>query len=79
MSRAHNFSAGPAVLPVPVLEQLKDALLEFEGAQAGIMEISHRSADFGAVRYVVSVWIVVISVVPQPVSNAIPKAREQIC
>jgi phosphoserine aminotransferase len=49
MSRAHNFSAGPAVLPVSVLEQLKASLLEFGTAQAGIMEISHRSGDFGAV------------------------------
>ena len=49
MSRAHNFSAGPAVLPVSVIEQLRGSLLEFGTAQAGIMEISHRSADFGAV------------------------------
>jgi len=49
MARAHNFSAGPAVLPVSVIEQLKDALPEFGAAQAGIMEISHRSADFDAV------------------------------
>lgn len=49
MARAHNFSAGPAVLPVSVIEQLQAALPEFGGAQAGIMEISHRSSDFGAV------------------------------
>jgi len=49
MARAHNFSAGPAVLPVSVIEQLQAALPEFAAAQAGIMEISHRSADFDAV------------------------------
>lgn len=49
MARAHNFSAGPAVLPLSVIEQLQEALPEFGTAQAGIMEISHRSADFDAV------------------------------
>lgn len=49
MARAHNFSAGPAVLPESVIEQLQAALPEFGRARAGIMEISHRSADFDAV------------------------------
>ena len=49
MARAHNFSAGPAVLPVSVIEQLQAALPEFGRARAGIMEISHRSSDFDAV------------------------------
>ena len=31
MSRAHNFSAGPAVLPLSVIEQLAAALPEFQG------------------------------------------------
>jgi phosphoserine aminotransferase len=49
MPRAHNFSAGPAVLPTPVIAQLREVLGEFGGARAGIMEISHRSPDFQAV------------------------------
>ena len=49
MARAHNFSAGPAVLPETVIGELRDVLGEFGSAQAGIMEISHRSADFQAV------------------------------
>jgi phosphoserine aminotransferase len=49
MSRAFNFSAGPAVLPEPVLHQLQASLIEFGAARAGIMEISHRSKDFDAV------------------------------
>jgi len=49
MARAYNFSAGPAVLPEPVLEELKGVLHEFGSARAGIMEISHRSKDFQAV------------------------------
>lgn len=46
MSRIHNFSAGPAVLPVPVLEQAREALLDFNGSGMGIMECSHRSGLF---------------------------------
>ena len=49
MTRAHNFSAGPAALPLPVLESLQGVLTEFEDAQAGLMEISHRSKQFDAV------------------------------
>lgn len=50
MARAHNFSAGPAALPTAVLERLPDALLEFGGTGAGIMEISHRSKAFSEVN-----------------------------
>jgi phosphoserine aminotransferase len=49
MSRAWNFSAGPATLPVPVLEELREVLVEFSDARAGLMEISHRSRQFTAV------------------------------
>ncbi len=49
MARLHNFSAGPAVLPVPVIDALREALPEFGQARAGLMEISHRSKDFQAV------------------------------
>ncbi|RME28551.1 MAG: 3-phosphoserine/phosphohydroxythreonine transaminase [Deltaproteobacteria bacterium] len=51
MSRAHNFSAGPAALPVEVLEELQPALVEFGDMRAGIMEISHRSAAFAEVHH----------------------------
>jgi len=46
MTRLHNFSAGPAALPLPVLEELGSVLCEFGGMGAGIMEISHRSKAF---------------------------------
>jgi len=49
MSRVHNFNAGPAVLPVPVLEQLRDAILEYGDTGIGIMEMSHRSKPFEAI------------------------------
>jgi phosphoserine aminotransferase len=46
MNRAHNFSAGPAVLPVEVLEETSKAVLDFEGLGMSIMEVSHRSKEF---------------------------------
>lgn len=47
--RAFNFSAGPAVLPVSVLEQVQRELLCYPGAAASILEVSHRGKDFVAV------------------------------
>ena len=47
--RVFNFSAGPAVLPEPVLRQAQQALLNWQGIGASVAEISHRSAAFMAV------------------------------
>lgn len=44
--RITNFSPGPAVLPVPVLERIRDEMLSLPGAGASILEISHRSPAF---------------------------------
>ena len=49
MSRIFNFSAGPAVLPLPVLEQAQRELIELPGVGMSVMEISHRSAPFDAI------------------------------
>lgn len=46
MSRKFNFSAGPATLPEPVLEQARQALWEYGDAGLGIVEMSHRSSHF---------------------------------
>lgn len=48
--RVINFSAGPAVLPVPVLERVRDEMLCLPGAGASILEVSHRSSDFIAIQ-----------------------------
>jgi phosphoserine aminotransferase len=48
MSRAYNFSAGPAALPEPVLQQAREELLEWQGERASVMEISHRGKAFVA-------------------------------
>jgi phosphoserine aminotransferase len=47
--RIFNFSAGPAVLPTTVLEQVRDELLDWHGRGMGIMEMSHRGKDFTGV------------------------------
>jgi phosphoserine aminotransferase len=44
--RTFNFSAGPAGLPLPVLEQAQQEMLNFRGCGASILEISHRSTAF---------------------------------
>lgn len=48
MSRAYNFSAGPAALPEPVLHQARTELLEWGDARASVLEVSHRGAAFTA-------------------------------
>jgi phosphoserine aminotransferase len=47
--RVHNFGAGPATLPLPVLEKVRAELLDFAGTGMSVMETSHRSQAFGQV------------------------------
>jgi phosphoserine aminotransferase len=47
--RIHNFAAGPAVLPLPVLEQIQRDLIALPGLGMSILEISHRSKAFEAI------------------------------
>ena len=49
--KKHNFFAGPAILPQPVLEQAADAVRDFHGMGLSILEISHRSPQFSAVMH----------------------------
>lgn len=49
MSRAYNFSPGPAGLPDAVLERAQAEMLEWDGAGASIVELSHRGREFIAV------------------------------
>ena len=44
--KVHNFSAGPCVLPAPVLRQAADAVLDFDDLNLSLIEISHRSKNF---------------------------------
>ncbi|MEM1067401.1 MAG: 3-phosphoserine/phosphohydroxythreonine transaminase [Planctomycetota bacterium] len=44
--RVFNFSAGPAALPLPVLQEVQEELLCYPGAGASVMEVSHRGKTF---------------------------------
>ena len=46
MTQAYNFSAGPAMLPKPVLLKIQEELIEYQNSKASVMEISHRGVDF---------------------------------
>jgi phosphoserine aminotransferase len=48
--RVFNFSAGPATLPQPVLEQVQRELLDWHGIGSSLIEVSHRGPHFSAVR-----------------------------
>jgi phosphoserine aminotransferase len=47
--RKHIFNAGPAVLPVPVLEKVSKSVQDLDGIGMSILEISHRSKEFEAI------------------------------
>jgi len=49
MARVFNFGAGPAALPLPVLEKARDEMLDYGGSGMSIMEMSHRSKTFAGV------------------------------
>ncbi len=46
VKRVYNFYAGPATLPLPVLEKAQKDLLNFDGTGMSLMEISHRSKEY---------------------------------
>ncbi|MCU0896947.1 MAG: 3-phosphoserine/phosphohydroxythreonine transaminase [Burkholderiales bacterium] len=49
MTRVFNFSAGPAVLPEPVLQQAAAEMLDWHGSGMSVMEMSHRGKEFIAI------------------------------
>ncbi len=46
MARVYNFSAGPAMLPEPVLSRARDEMLEWRGSGMCVAEMSHRGKEF---------------------------------
>jgi phosphoserine aminotransferase len=48
MSRVYNFSAGPAALPLEVLETIRNDIPDWQNTGMSVMEVSHRSKDFVA-------------------------------
>ncbi|MBI5843949.1 MAG: 3-phosphoserine/phosphohydroxythreonine transaminase [Deltaproteobacteria bacterium] len=48
-NRVHNFNAGPAALPLPVLEEMQAEFLDWQSTGMSVLEVSHRSKPFEAV------------------------------
>jgi phosphoserine aminotransferase len=47
--KKHNFSAGPAILPMPVLKEAARAVANYEGIGLSLLELSHRGPEFTAI------------------------------
>lgn len=50
MTHAHNFNAGPAVLPAEVIARVRDELPDYQGTGISILESSHRSKQYEAIN-----------------------------
>jgi phosphoserine aminotransferase len=50
MARVHNFNPGPAVLPLPVLEEAQAQLVDYKGTGMSLLESSHRAKDYEAIH-----------------------------
>ncbi len=50
MSRIYNFSAGPAALPLEVLQDAQKDLVDYKGCGMSVMEMSHRGKDYDAIH-----------------------------
>ena len=49
MARVYNFSAGPSLLPEPVLQRAQEEMLDYQGTGMSVMEMSHRSKTYVAI------------------------------
>ena len=49
MSRVYNFSAGPSMLPEPVLQKAAAEMMDYEGSGQSVMEMSHRSKVYDGI------------------------------
>jgi phosphoserine aminotransferase len=50
VNRVFNFNAGPSALPLPVLERIREELLDWRGSGMSVMEMSHRSPEFESIN-----------------------------
>jgi phosphoserine aminotransferase len=51
MKRVINYSAGPAAIPLEVLEQARDEMLDWQGTGCSVMEVSHRGKEYDALHH----------------------------
>ncbi len=73
MSRVHNFSAGPAALPLEVLETIRNDLPDWLGSGMSVMEVSHRGADFVALAARAEATLRELLLVPDDYSVLFPQ------
>ena len=50
LNRVFNFNAGPSALPLPVLERVREELLDWHGSGMSVMEMSHRSPEYEGIN-----------------------------
>ncbi len=50
VKRVFNFNAGPGALALPVLERIREELLDWRGSGMSVMEMSHRSPEFESIN-----------------------------
>ena len=77
MHRIYNFSSGPAVLPVPVLEEAQRDLVALPGIGMSILEISHRSAAFEAIIRAAEANLRLLAGIPETHAVRLPAGRSQ--
>ena len=75
--RVYNFSSGPAVLPLPVLEQVQRDLVALPGVGMSVMEISHRSSTFEAIIGQAEADIRRLAGVPGRLPDPVPAGRRE--
>ena len=76
-NRIFNFSAGPAVLPVEVLEEAQRDLIALPGVGMSILEISHRSKPFDEVIEGCEADLRALAGIPDELSRALPAGRRE--
>ena len=65
MARIHNFNAGPAALPLEVIEQAQAELPDLGGLGMSVMELSHRSKEFQAIVDSAEIGLRQLMVIPE--------------
>lgn len=65
MKRPYNFSAGPSMLPEPVLERIRAELTDYRGLGCSVMELNHRSDAFDAILHALEARIRRLLKVPE--------------
>ena len=75
MNRVYNFSAGPSMLPLPVLERAQRELLDYNGTGTSVMEMSHCSAPYMEIIARAEATLRRLAGIPDNYKGALPAGR----